>query len=581
VRAARLPAGAGPRRGTGVSRRQGQFEVQVYQRDHWVIDCQHSDETSAVAYARAQVNQGRVEGVRVLKQWTRADGAVVENELFCQFRPQNNRIMIQTIEHAERCEAMPDYYGAESRMTVGRVLRSYLDQVVVTPTELMHNYAELKRLRDKDNLVPSAIGHVAQVQSGGTGGDTRGRRDEMFDVLEKMTERARLAAKADLPSVKSIAFDKMRRELSARSGADEGDYLSLVALSRELVGMRNWGLKMGFLLNLVGTDGDIHPDSMALIDGVMADILGSATMVQDLLGQQPNLAAAIISLADLADGKLDVSKRPGDDFAVPLNRLFAKRKVPATRKVLLDWLRRQLRGNQPLNRHEPDRERETFEKLAGRLIRPGGVVGGGAVAEGLTLRRMQFIPEGGQIGRQRAIEGVLADLRDAADKIRYLVALLGSGMAESLGEFIRGRISFLLADYVNFVNPHRSSKENLERLTKLWREMRDADAPPEDRAMVAGIIDELLVRYIEDTRLIEKLDDPTALLRYRAIRLIQLCASGALESPKALEIARVRVVDHLRQPNFEQKFVADIKEPEAQAQALKDFFALLMKAGFN
>jgi hypothetical protein len=94
-------------------------------------------------------------------------------------------------------------------------------------------------------------------------------------------------------------------------------------------------------------------------------------------------------------------------------------------------------------------------------------------------------------------------------------------------------------------------------------------------------IDDLLVGYIEVSKIIERLDDPTAILRYRAIRLIQLCASGALESPRALDVARRRVIEHLRQPRFEEEFVADIEDPETRAKALKDFYDLLMRAGFR
>ncbi len=36
-----------------------------------------------------------------------------------------------------------------------------------------------------------------------------------------------------------------------------------------------------------------------------------------------------------------------------------------------------------------------------------------------------------------------------------------------------------------------------------------------------------------------------------------------------------------RQPRFEEEFVSDIEDPESRAKALKDFFDLLMRAGFR
>lgn len=561
-------------------RQQNLFEIQVYQRDHWVIEGQEKDEAAAVSYAKSQISQGKVEGMRVLRQWTRADGAVVETEIFCQFRPKNDRITIQTVDAAPRCEEIEEFYGTDSRFTIGRVLRQYLEQVVVTPTEIMHNFAELKRLRDKDTLVPSAIGHVAQVQAGGSG-DGRARRDEMFDVLEKVTVRARNASRRELPNIKTIGFSRLFEELTSSASDERPDFLSLVALSRELVNMRNFALKVQFLVGLLTKEEGMSPESTAIIDGVIADVLGSATVIQELLGPQPNLMTAIVNLCDLAEGKLDTSRRHGEDFAIPMNQLFAEGRLPASRMVLLDWVRRQLKGTQPLNRHEPAKERETFTRLLQRMVGPGGVIGGGPVAEGLTLRRVQYQDEGGVPGRQRAVQSICDDMPDPANRIRFLMTALDSGLILQVGDFIRARIDATLSGFGGFVNPQRPVKDNLAALTAIWREVRDCSAPEADRRRVMQRIDDLLVGYIEQSKIIERLDDSTAILRYRAIRLIQLCASGSLESPRALDVARRRVIEHLRQPRFEEEFVSGIEDPESRAMALKDFYDLLMRAGFR
>jgi len=561
-----------------MSRRRGVFEVQVYSKDHWVIDSSQDDEAAAITYARAQVRQGRADGVRVLKQWFRADGAVVETEIFTEWRPRSNHITIQSVEEAHRCESLGEYYEDDARLVMGRVLRNYLEQVVVTPTELLHSYSELKRLRDKDSLMASALGHVAQVQAGPEAGR---RREEMFNVLERVTERARLASKRELPAVRSTGFGHLHRELAAKVADEEADYLALVALSRELVCHRNWSLKLGFLLGILAGESGIDAESAALVDGVIADVLGSASVVQEILGPQPNLAAAIMALADLADGRLDTSRRNADDFAITLNSLFAAGRLPQTRRVALDWVRRQLKGSQPLNRIEPAREMDTFRGLVQRLVGPGGVVGGGAVAEGLTLRRLAFQEEGGTLGRQKAINGLIEMLPDGGNRLRYLLALLDSNLGRQFGDHIRTRIDGLFANPALFFAVHRPARENLDRSAVLWREISAMASSEDAAAAAADRLDEMLVQYIEQNRIVERLDDPQASLRIRAVRLVQLCASGAVPSPKALAIARKRIVGLLRQPNFDREFVADIPDPAARNQALKEFYDLLFAAGFR
>jgi len=91
----------------------------------------------------------------------------------------------------------------------------------------------------------------------------------------------------------------------------------------------------------------------------------------------------------------------------------------------------------------------------------------------------------------------------------------------------------------------------------------------------------LLASFIEQSKIVERLDDPSASLRLRATRLVQFCASDALTRAKASKIARDRVVSHLRQPNFDQHFVADLPDPAEHAPALKSFYGLLKQAGFE
>ena len=68
--------------------------------------------------------------------------------------------------------------------TANRLLGRYLDDVVLTPTELLHHYRELKRLLDMD-LTPAAVDRVATVQAAATQSDSRERRDRLQALLDQ------------------------------------------------------------------------------------------------------------------------------------------------------------------------------------------------------------------------------------------------------------------------------------------------------------------------------------------------------------------------------------------------------------
>jgi len=50
---------------------------------------------------------------------------------------------------------------------------------------------------------------------------------------------------------------------------------------------------------------------------------------------------------------------------------------------------------------------------------------------------------------------------------------------------------------------------------------------------------------------------------------------------KAVEAARVRVVNYLRQPDFTTQVVADLTDPAEKEKALRDLFDLMRRAGFK
>lgn len=566
--------------------RSSSYEVQLYQVDHWVLDCRFEDEAEARNYAKKILSGGKIEGYRIVRDWQRPDGRHVETELCSEFRTQSKAITISAIDEPPAVCRTPDqYYAVESRMVMNRLLRSYVERMVVTPTEIMHNYPELKRLLDKDNLVPAAVGRVAALQAEKTGQDGRQRRDEILKVVDGMAERARKAsARQDLPDIAKTGFGPAFDALSKKETPEDRDFYAKVMVSRDLVQMRNWLAKLDYLAGLVHEEGGLKDEPLELVDGVIADVLGAPSVAQELLGMQRSLAEALCNLLDLSRGRLAPDGRAEDDRALMLSELLAFNDLGETRLVVLDLVRRQLKSTQPLFRSDPSSERDAFDEVLRRATGPDGVLGGGSMAEALVQRYMRFLEAGGATGRRQAIDEVTARLTDAKDRVRFLLALADSDVGRQHGEDIAKALRQLTGDtgaVARFIARDQPIKNNLEGLTRLYRQVADSSAPEPLRTMLAENIDDLLCAYIVNSRVVERLDNPEDTLRHRANRLMQLCAPGTLQSRKALDIVRQRVIAHLRQPNFERRYIEDIVDPAVQQKALRDFFKLLGDAGFR
>lgn len=550
------------------------FEVQVLAKDHWVIESRGEDEAAAIQRANKVLNMGSTEGVRVMRLWTRADGAVVEKEIMTAFRPKATTVQLQKVEEAPLCQTLRDVLQLSARSTLGRVLRRYLDQVGLTQTELIHNHGELKRLRDKDNLLLQAIGHLAAVQVGAA--DARVRRDQLFQLLDQVGAKAKAAQVVPLPAIKSVGLTGVWKEVEGKG--EEAEYLAMTAMTRELSGYRNWPQKLAALADILRREIELPEAPVRLVDGLIADVLQSAEAVQDILGPRPNLAMALEALLDLAEGRLEHASTQSDDPVPVLNENLARIRLPQTRQVLLDCVARQLKHNTPLSRNAPAKEAEAFARIVRRIVSGLPLTGGPDVTAALVLRGMLFHPEGGLAGRRKGMGEVLSAVKDPFDRLRFLCTFVLDAEGRKLETDIQAEAARIFTDPVRMLMPDIQPTEIMERMTRNWQALCAIEG---DLARdSARRIDEVLADYIEKNRVVARLDDRGSSLRERSTRLIAFCMSGTVVSPKALDTARCRIIGHLRQPDFERLFVSDIPDLAGKARALKDFHLLLRQAGF-
>lgn len=564
-----------------MSANRASFEVQVQRDGRWVTESVRGSEDEAKALANKLFSDKKCEGVRIVRNWLRADGLSIENEVYCQTRvvKDDGEIRIAPLETAPpRCEAPAEYYAQDSRNTMNRVFRNYFDKTFTTPTEVIHNYRELKRLQDKDTLLPSAIDRVAVLQTRDSDQDSKARRDEIFKTVEQMSARARKADAAELPKFKGTLSETLQAIQSPNN--EDRDYLGMVVLSRDLLNLRNFMGKLERLCKLASEEGD--PKAIAMLDGVIADVLG-ANIVQELLGWQPGLGRAICAMFDLADGIMPTEKSEAPEVADMLNALFREKKLPHSRACLLDRAHRQLRSPNALYRSDASKEMDEFRRVVERVVTPVGLYCGIETAEALTTRYARMVEQGGAAGRRAAISSVFRAMPDRATGVVYICDLARSEFAREHAEDMVEQ--FTLIDSLGRIEDlclrTLSPRDRLARATLAHKAMAGSPFPQPIKARVQDKIDGLLESYLIDNQIIEKLDHPDSHLRDRAVRLVQFCAAGVLPEGKALTRARQRILALLRQPSFDAHFVDGITDPTRAQKALRDFHQLLLRAGFG
>ena len=546
------------------------FDIQIRLRDHWVLEDTRETELMARHLATRLLADPHCAGVRILRVFQIGGRVARETEIFQELRDVTDTRPDRINEINDTpplCHDSAAFTGPDSRHVMGRVFRSYLNAVAATPTEVMHNYRELVRIQDKGQLVWSGLGRIAELQAAQAGGDIRQRRDELSGYFDEVTRRANAAAQLRLPPL-SGTLGELLAGLSAQDGPDAPDYLALTALSRRLLDTRSWMGKLQTLCQLLAQEHD--PAAAALLDGVVADVLGT-DVIRDLLGHQATLGAALCGMLDLGFGRFQPRGHGEQTLVATLNTLFAEDRLPISRRCLITRVHRQLRSAKPLHPRDPTEELGEFHRLLPRLTTPDGLLQGAVTAEAITARFARTIEQGGKSGRRAAVAAALAAMPDRAMGIVYLSALSSCADAAELMDLIRDGLRPMtsVAALPMLGRPGAPQTELLACAARAFRALAASGLPQAVRDAAIERIDALIEAYVIAEKVVERIDRPSAHLRERALTLVGFCGSGLLPEGRALRRARAHSLGLLRQPNFNERFVEGIADPDEAEAALR------------
>lgn len=511
------------------------FEIQTLADDRWTTTDLRETEAMAMALARGLLANPKLAGARVVKAWQRVDGTSDETVLFTETREvPAAEITAVPITDAHLCSDIYDFFGLDSRMTLNRLFRKYIDIAFLTPTELLHNYRALMKIQSFGTLFSSGVERVASVQGALPGQTYAARRDTLYAVTDKILRRARKVA--DNPNLPSLARADLGAILDGAVGvapAGREGYFALVVLCNELVRERTWLGKLDLLAKIVGPAP--RDDVLALVDGVVADLVGAPAAFQDIVGYQRNLAQTLCALVDLCEGRFEADKSDARDQMAILTPLIAAGRMPETHQALVDRLLRLLNGTQPLDRHDPSREKAAYHTVATRLNRADGCFGGAAVADALQQRALRlFGPAGAPASA--------GDDRPAAFDARRLAALMPTGAKGQdyppasliFREGESGDQAFMvLSGSVEISTVHKGKRIMLARLGEgaLFGELALFNAQPRNASAVT--VDGCRLRIIDKTEMLSRVGalDPFSRhwVSYLIDRITDLSARVAVE----------------------------------------------------
>lgn len=573
------------------------YEILALREGRWTIEATAKHQEVAQAEAAKILAKAGIQGVRVINE---AKGSIdrlkPEDILFEKMKPKTEeKVFVQDIDDAPVCQAPSDLFLGEPRATVNRLFRNYLDKNNLTATELMHAPREIKRLLDEGTLLFSAIGKVATFQVRKMEETTvNERRDVLFDFVNKINARAIAASDQKIPRIRVEGFNEVTGGIIAAAPQEHRDHLIRYAMSTELVENRSFLGKFGQLMEWAWKAE--APEVFQAIDIFVADTLYNVDVLRDLIGNPRELGTALVTLLCVAEGRpigeaAEEEEEPQEltpehrDFTNTIFiKMIAEGKLPESQDVLLDRVRRQLEGLSPLSRGDREEEREVFLGLLDKLIPDIEIIGGPSMAQAMTARQSTIINKGGNKGMREAAETMLPTLNDPGRKTGYLLALMDSEVGQT---YLRNDLETLLDQLLvesqtvnHLIRDKLPPNKKMAKVTSIYNHIEKSNLPAQRKAALTQRLDELLVSYITDGKILDKLDNPDKPLHVRAFMLVSMVQPEMLPKGKASNLARNIIVRHLRRPNFEDELVAAIPDPSEKAKTLRKFHEQLHRCGF-
>jgi hypothetical protein len=346
-------------------------------------------ERTVLGQANALLAGGDVQAVRVLRERMREDGFTTTSEIF--FREAGGRgeapITVSRYDGAVAvCRAPVDLYSRDACKAIGILLRGYCDRHYILPLELLHFHPYIRKLNDSFSLIQGAIHQAATAQAKATAGDVKERAHALHGLIEAVEGKARDAlAEKRLPTIEGGDIGRFLERMMARYEGEQLRFFTMVAVARHFQGAQSFLVKLDFAL--AGVAGALPAEIARLFDEIAAGCLDSSQLIMDLLGHQPNLATALVALAQLARGQ---NATAGEGSLAKLRDAIAAGKLPLTADAIWDRILRELARGRPLSRTDDKQEWKLLMKTSDLLLAECPAERADAISEQFKGRLRRF-----------------------------------------------------------------------------------------------------------------------------------------------------------------------------------------------
>jgi CRP-like cAMP-binding protein len=457
------------------------YEVFRQENGRWTVDLACTNRQEAIARSEVLLKANKYEAVKVTQE-NEATGKIEILVEESTGRKSGKIIKIAPIEDAPVCKELLDYYQFDSRRTIGRLMRQYLDDQFLTSLELLFDLGRMNSLERNDTLLVKAMQRVGSLQAKSVGTKPHERVDVLYRDFSQIKDRARDSRDNQKYSdiLKAEGMSALISNVTETITPENHDQFILGALASTVSEGRDWDSKLEILINLAEPETD--EKALAYLDDAIAEILDAPSAVNELIGRQKDATAAYRMLIHLSVGRAQVPDYLRSCLE-HLNLLMAEKNLPVSKSILLDRVCRGLKSVNPLTKEGFEADKAAFSTLIRYTIGLAGLEGDKDMAEAVVLRAKSLMgDEGADLPIDQTIGNVLNFFPNRAIKLGFLLDLSRTGLMKTYATVILTSLLGLVEQLKNLSSlfPSETSTELIIASVDALREKLGMGGIPED-----------------------------------------------------------------------------------------------------
>lgn len=483
----------------------------------------------------------------------------------------------------EEFESLPcfkplDLYSYDARKTIARLLQDSLNRWKITTLELLHCPKNLERLEGTGTVLQAAVQKmaIAQAQAG------EGSISERVKTLHKLISDAMVMVYVDRDKKRLPVLDNTTLNALANRLATDArrEYLFNAAITAHLQDAPDWDSKLLLMLQLIkdvpGDDPLTRTFCLDRIDGFVSEILSASSAIKGIVGDQPDLASALMCLTDLFCGQLpgSASKAPG---VAELSKHFSLGELPEARTALIRRVMKELEGPKRLSQDGLDVEVKFLRRLATKImIACGNLLPHDEIMTAFRSRSERLIAAD-------TLGAYLDEAENPAARVERALFIsdnvVGDTNKRKLGITLQAMLD---APPFNqyFLSDKIPVSTRLQQLCDLQNKVLKSELDVTRKQNIATYLDSICKNIIDSTNLFEKVSNGHETAFSKSLALLKLASSNILTKGKSREQAQRMALGFLRQPGALKNYLGADAHADAE-EKITELSAMLRDAGID